>query len=340
VARDGRPALLGGPIAQARWDDKCKDRQDCCKACKGREADPALAMAIALDQLRTFVAVAEAGGLTAAAEALHLSLPAISRRLTALERELGVALLLRSTRKVTLTQTGREFLPRARRLLDELEESLLGIRETAAQRRGLVTLACIPTAAYYFLPATLAAFARRFPAVRVRAMDLSAEGVIEAVAAGAAEFGIGMEGAVHPEVTFRALRRDPFVLACRHDHPLARKRQVRWAELEKERLVGVSRRSGNRLILDRALLPHGIAPAWHYEAEHLSTSLGLVEAGLGVAVVPRLALPREVHPVLVARPLHDPRVDRATGLLLRRGSAPGPAARALIALLEKGMRAG
>jgi DNA-binding transcriptional LysR family regulator len=295
-------------------------------------------MAIDLDQLRTFVAVAEAGSLTAAAETLHLSLPAISRRLSALEEELGVALLTRSTRKVTPTQTGRDFLPRARRLLDELEESLLGIRETAAQRRGLVTLACIPTAAYYFLPATLAAFARRFPAIRVRAMDLSADGVIEAVASAAAEFGIGMEGAAHPEVAFRPLRRDPFVLACRHDHPLARKRVVRWADLAAEKLVGVSRRSGNRLILDRALLPHGIVPAWHYEAEHLSTSLGLVEAGLGVAVVPRLALPREAHPVLVARPLREPEVDRATGLLLRRGAEPGPAARALMDLLEAGMR--
>lgn len=296
-------------------------------------------MAIDLDQLRTFVAVGEAGGLTAASQTLHLSLPAISRRLTALEQELGVALLTRSTRRVALTQTGREFLPRARRLLDELEESLLGIRETAASRRGLVTLACIPTAAYYFLPATLAAFARRFPAVRVRAMDLSAEGVLDAVATAAAEFGIGMEGAAHPDVEFRPLRRDPFVLACRRDHPLARRRAVRWADLAAEKLVGVSRRSGNRLILDRALLPRGIAPAWHYEAEHLSTSLGLVEAGLGVAVVPRLALPRETHPVLVARPLREPEVDRVTGLLLRRGAEPGPAARTLIALLEKGMRA-
>lgn len=297
-------------------------------------------MAIALDQLRTFVAVAEAGGLTPAAETLHLSLPAISRRLTALEEELGVALLTRSTRRVALTQTGREFLPRARRLLDELEESLLGIRETAAQRRGLVVLACIPTAAYYFLPATLAAFARRFPAVRVRAMDLSAEGVTDAVATGAAEFGVGMEGAAHPEVEFRPMRRDPFVLACRRDHRLARRRAVRWADLEGERLVGVSRRSGNRLILDRALLPRGISPNWHYEAEHLSTSLGLVEAGLGLAVVPRLALPRDPHPVLVARTLTDPTVDRATGLLLKRGTEPGPAARALIDLLAKGMRAG
>lgn len=296
-------------------------------------------MSIDLDQIRTFVAVADAGGLTAAAESLHLSLPAISRRLSALEEELGVELLARSTRRVALTQTGREFLPRARRLLDEFEESLLGIREAAQRRRGLVTLACIPTAAYYFLPATLAAFARRFPAVRVRAMDLSGEGVIDAVATGAVEFGIGMEGAAHPDVEFQPVRRDPFVLACRRDHALARMRRVRWPDLREERLVGVSRRSGNRLILDRALLPAGIVPNWHYETEHLSTSLGLVEAGLGVAVVPRLALPRERHPVLVVRPLSDPAVDRATGLLLRRGAAPGPATRTLMEMLERGMRA-
>jgi DNA-binding transcriptional LysR family regulator len=151
------------------------------------------------------------------------------------------------------------------------------------------------------------------------------------------EFGIGMEGAVHPEVEFRVLRRDPFVLACRRDHPLARKRGLRWEDLANEVLVGVSRRSGNRLILDRALLPRGIQPNWRYEAEHLSTSLGLVEAGLGVAVVPRLALPRGPHPVLVARPLGEPRIDRATGVVLKRGAEPGPAARALLDLLERRM---
>ncbi|MCK8785007.1 LysR family transcriptional regulator [Roseomonas sp. NAR14] len=291
-------------------------------------------MGIDLDQLRTFVAVAEAGGLSRAAETLHLSLPAISRRLTALEEELGVVLLARSSRRVVPTQLGREFLPRARRLLDELEESLLGIRETAARRRGVVTLACIPTAAYYFLPATLAAFARRFPQVRVRVMDLSAEGVIDAVATGGAEFGIGMEGAQHPEVLFRLLRQDPFVLACRRDHPFAARRApLRWSELEGERLVGVSRRSGNRLILDRALLPRGLSLTWSCETEHLSTSLGLVEAGLGVAVVPRLALPRGAHPVLVARPLVEPLVERGTGLVLRRGFTLAPAARALLDLL-------
>jgi DNA-binding transcriptional LysR family regulator len=132
------------------------------------------------------------------------------------------------------------------------------------------------------------------------------------------------------------LRQDPFVLACRRDHRLAaRKDAVHWRDLEGERLVGVSRRSGNRLILDRALLPHGINPAWRYETEHLSTSLGLVEAGLGIAVVPRLALPRGAHPVLVARTLVNPLIERKTGLVLRRGFAPAPAAQTLLNLLAE-----
>lgn len=247
-----------------------------------------------------------------------------------------MALFERSTRHVALTQTGREFLPRARRLLDELEQSLLGIRETAVRRRGQVTISCLPTAAYYFLPATLAAFAKRFPEVRVRVMDLSADGVVDAVARGGAEFGVGMEGPSHPGVEFRPLRQDPFMLVCRRDHPLAGRRSaLRWSDLEGERLVGVSRRSGNRLILDRALLPRGVSPNWRYETEHLSTSLGLVEAGLGVAVAPRLALPRGAHPVLVMRPLIEPLVERSTGLVLRRNLIATPAAQVLIDLLTE-----
>lgn len=293
-------------------------------------------MAIDLDQLRTFVAVAEAGGLSRAAETLHLSLPAISRRLTALEDELGIALLERSTRRVSLTQTGREFLPRARRVLDELEESLLGIREAASRRRGVVTLACIPNMAYHFVPTTLAEFRQRFPEVRIRLLDLAADGVRDAVATGRAEFGVGIGGPEHADVEFRLLRQDPFVLVCPRNHPFTRARDaVGWRELQEERLVGVSRRSGNRLILDRVLLPLGIQLNWLYEVEHVLTSLGFVEAGLGMAVVPRLALPRGSHPLLVTRPMADPPVERETGVLLRRGYTLAPAARALLELLTK-----
>lgn len=105
------------------------------------------------------------------------------------------------------------------------------------------------------------------------------------------------------------------------------------------RLVGVSRRSGNRLLLDRALHAAGARVTWAYETEHLSSGLGLVEAGLGVAVVPRLALPRGRHPVLVARPIGRPVVERAAGILLRQGASLSPGAQACMALVEERMAA-
>ena len=290
-------------------------------------------MAIDLDQLRAFVAVAEAQSLTRATEVLHLSLPAVSRRLSALEEELGIALLARSTRRVALTQTGREFLPRARWLLDELEESLLGIRETAARRRGLVTIACIPTAAFYFLPSVIRQYNEQYPKIRIRLLDLSANDGLEAVLRGEADFGINMLSGQHPDIEFVPLVQEQFVLACRRDHELAGRPSISWAELVEHRLIGVGRLSGNRVLLDHALSARGIRPKWFYEVQHLSTSLGMVEAGLGVSAMPSLAMPDADHPTLVSVPLSDPEVTRTLGLVSRRGASLSPAAEKFVAIL-------
>ncbi len=98
--------------------------------------------------------------------------------------------------------------------------------------------------------------------------------------------------------------------------------------------VTVSKSSGNRLLLDLALAEVRERPAWFYEARHVSTMLGLVEAGLGVAVAPRLAMPSGDHPVLRAIPLVEPRVTRTIGLIRRRGRPLSPAAAALYELVK------
>src|SRR5215204_2367462 len=108
--------------------------------------------------LRAFIAVAEFGAFHEAAESLDLSQPALSRRIQKLEETLGVALLERTTRRVDLTTVGRDFLPKARRLLDDLEESLLSVRAIGERRTGQVSVACVPTAAYYFLPEVIRAY--------------------------------------------------------------------------------------------------------------------------------------------------------------------------------------
>src|SRR5690349_9871028 len=115
-------------------------------------------MNVDLGDLRAFVAVAEFGSFNDAAVLLNISQPALSRRVQKLEETLGVGLLERTTRRVGLTTVGRDFLPKARRLLDDLDTSLLSVREIAERRSGQVNVACVPTAAYYFLPAVIRAF--------------------------------------------------------------------------------------------------------------------------------------------------------------------------------------
>ena len=250
-----------------------------------------------------------------------------------LEEGLGTALLDRTTRRVSLTSVGRDFLPKARRLLDDFDDSILNIRELAERQSGRVTLACIPTAAFYFLPSVIRLYNERYPQIRIRLLDLSANEGLEAVLRGEADFGINMMSGQHPDIEFVPLVNEPFVLACRRDHELAGRSSVTWSELSNYRLIGVGRLSGNRMLLDHALSGLSWRPQWFYEVQHLSTSLGLVEAGLGVSAMPSLAMPAVDHPTLVSVPLIEPVVNRSLGLVYRRGASLSPAAEKFVSIL-------
>jgi DNA-binding transcriptional LysR family regulator len=276
--------------------------------------------------LRAFLAVMETGSFHKAAETVNLSQPALSRRIKQLEATIGAPLLERTTRKVTPTTVGRDLQPLLQRLLDELETSVLSMSQTGKLQHGQVTIACVPTAAFYFLPHVIRRFHTQHPKIRIRILDLSAGEGLRSVANGECEFGISMLGSADPDVTFTPLVEDPFVLACHRDHPLARTRKVRWSDLAEHLLIGVSRNSGNRTILDHALANLNVRLNWFYEVNHLSTSLGLVEAGVGISVLPRLATPQEDHPKIVTRAITDPTVVRTIGIVERRNGRLSPAA--------------
>jgi DNA-binding transcriptional LysR family regulator len=286
----------------------------------------------ALD-LRAFVAVVELGGFHRAAEALNLSQPALSRRIQRLEAAVGAALLERTTRRVALTTVGRELLPLVQRMLDEFDSSLFAMRDLGGRRAGQISLACVPTAAFYFLPSVIARFHEQYPNIRFRILDLSANDGLESVARGEVEFGINLLGGSDPELVFEPLLDDPFVLACRRDHVLAERDAVEWPDLDGQPLVMVSRASGNRILLDAALVRAGVRLSWSYEVTHLSTSLGLVEAGLGLSVLPRLATPQGEHPIIVTRPIRSPEVSRTIGIVRRRGGRLAPAAEHFLEML-------
>ena len=273
-----------------------------------------------LQQLEAFVAVTERGSFRAAAEHIHLSAPALSRRIDKLETLLGARLFNRTTRDVELTPLGGVFLERARAALDDLESAMLGITDIAASRSGRVTVACVPSAAIHFLPTVVRSFSERYPLIRIRVMDEASSQVLASVVSGESDFGISFMGSQVPGVAFDPIHTDPFVLALPRTHPLAARKTLAWPELKSERLIAVARSSGNRQLLDDALAKAGVNPSYRFEVSHIATLLGMVEAGLGLAAVPRMALPVS-HPTLVGVALRKPAVARELGLATRRGAA-------------------
>lgn len=278
-----------------------------------------------LQQLQAFIAVAERGSFRAAADHIHLSPPALSRRIEKLESIIGTRLFNRTTREVELTSIGRIFLDRARAAIDDLESAILGISDIAATRSGRVTVACVPSAALYFLPHVISTFSANYPSIRIRVIDESMNQTLQSVLTGESDFGIGFMNTLMPEITFEGIHNDPFVVAMRRDHTLASRKSIKWSQIEHERLISVARSSGNRQLLDDVMSKVGLIPNYAFEVSHIGTLLGMVEAGLGIAAVPRTALPTN-HPAVIGLPLKNPTISRSLGLLKKQGATLRPAA--------------
>lgn len=274
-----------------------------------------------LSDLRAFVSVADLQSFRAAAEVHHLSQPALSRRVVKLEQALGFRLFERTTRKVELNAMGRSFLPRARHVLGELESALIGMVDLSDRIRGLVTIACIPSAVDNFMAGVVRDFHRSYPGIRVRLLDQSATEILLSVARSEADFGITYLGLQEPDLEFERLVSEPFVLACRHDHPLAGKKKVRWAELANHECVVLAPGSGNRLLIDQGLAHVKASPRWACEVQHVPAQLSLIAAGVGIGAVPKLSLAGGVGATLVSIPLVDPKLVRQVGIVSRRGQS-------------------
>ncbi|MCK0551527.1 LysR family transcriptional regulator [Pantoea ananatis] len=272
-----------------------------------------------LNDLYAFRALVEYGNFRIAAESICLSQSALSRRIEKLETALGIRLFDRTTRRVTLTLYGQTFAARSEQLLSNFEEVMSDISKVSQDRTGLVTVATVPSAAYYFMPDVIRRFQARYPRVRVKIIDSSAGNVIEAVTSGQADFGICFSGNPPPDTEFLPLVEDVYVVACRHDHPLASRKSLTWEEFYQQDYVGLDKTSGNRNLLDSALGHVVPARPSICETRHVTTMLGMVEAGIGIAAVPAMSMPSSGHSVLVHLPLTDPVVKRTVGLIRRSG---------------------
>ncbi len=288
--------------------------------------------------LRAFVTVGELQSFAAAAQALHLSQPALSRRISHLEGLLGVRLFDRTTRSVSLTVLGQQFLGEVRGLVQDLDRSVLSLRDAAELEAGDVTVGCVFSAVHHFLPPVIRAFRDKYPRVLVRIIEEGADEVLASVKHGEADFAINYIGMQDPDVSFTPLLKEPYVLACPVGHPLAKRRAIQWAELAQYPLARVSHASRNRLFIDQALAELPPLPRPIIEVRHVSTLIGLVESGLGLAVVPKLTVPQGPGRIVGVR-LENPAVSRTLALVQRQGRSLSPAAGAFAEMLGRAGRA-
>lgn len=294
-------------------------------------------------ELQAFIAVARQSSFRAAAEGLFITQPALSRRIENLEQALQERLFDRTTRRVSLTPAGELFLVHAQAVMEELELAVRSVEQGMAQRRQHVTVACVPSVANNLLPLVLKPYARSHPHVRVRIIDESAADVLESVRKGEADFGVNFIGAQEAEIDFEELTRERYLAVMPVHHPLAAHATLNWKSLAGEKLVSVSSSSGNRSLIDNAFARVPQRPVIQYETNHVAGAISLVAAGLGVALLPELALRNAPYKGIVARPVTSPVLSRAMGLISLKGRVLNPAAATLAqalrdAIMTKGKR--
>jgi DNA-binding transcriptional LysR family regulator len=283
-------------------------------------------MNITLRQLRAFIAVAEHGQFNLAARSLHLTQSAVSILIRDLETEIGVRLFDRHTRMVSLTLVGQEFLPQARKILKDLELAVGDVRDNASLKRGQVTIAAAIVLAATIVPPIIARFLRMHPEISVNIRDMPEEAISPALKRNEVDIAIGTMSEDDPEITETPLLRDKLMLVCREDHRFAKRKSVRWAELQGENLIALAAANPLRNIVEHNLIR--VVPNFRpkYEVRFSTTAISMIAAGIGVAVLPENSRQLASAVRVTTVDLIDPLVMRDVSLLQRRQHSLSPAA--------------
>lgn len=286
-------------------------------------------MNVGLRQLRVFLAVAKHGSFSRAAEHVAASQSAVSLAVQQLETELGVRLLDRTTRQVRMTLVGQTLAATGSRLIGELDATLNELRDIGKQHRGRVVMACVPSVARGLMPKCVAYCAKKWPEVAFSIEDIAARDVIAKVQRGDVELGLSGGEIAGSELYVESLMQDPLVLVTHQEDMLARRKSVPWIKLSGRRLIMLNNTSGSRQQIVDTLAGTGVHSEIFLELAQPSSVLAMVEASLGVAVVPELVAPYASHPILATRKLVTPSVSRTIFLVRRRDRSLSPAASAV-----------
>jgi len=288
---------------------------------------------INLKLIQGFICVAEHKSFREAAALSGLSQSAISSQIKRLEEQLGVILFHRTTRRVQLTAEGEELLACAERAINEVELGLKKIQEAVDVRQGRISFACSPTIALGRLPPILAAFEAEYPDIELIVQESTAAQLLEHVRAQRVEFGIG------PVIDANDLNFVPFM-----DDPLRalipvsfggdKVEAVSLRDLQKYPLLLLDRTTALRQLIEEAAEEQGIVLNTRYQFTQAQTLISMSAYGLGVAILPQVAIPEILPPSLRVVPITNPSLSRQLAIITLRGHSLSPAAARLVPLFQ------
>ncbi|HEU0074587.1 MAG TPA: LysR family transcriptional regulator [Dehalococcoidia bacterium] len=289
-----------------------------------------------LGQLEAFVQVANQHSFSRAAEALFLTQPSVTARIQALERDLGERLFERSGRGIRLTEVGECFLPHAERVLQALNTGRDAIDSLRNLHSGSLVLASATTVSTYVLPGLLKTFRARYPRIEVSVRTGRSEQVLQMMLADEAQVGL-VRAVYHQDIETKGLIEDELVLVANAAHDLAGRGSVTVEQLGDHPFIFFDRNSSYYSLAQGIFRQHGVVPRTQMELDSMEATKKMVEEGLGIAMLPKVALERELKEgILRIVEIEDmPNPTRQIALISRRSRPLGPVAQAFVDIVTE-----
>lgn len=283
-------------------------------------------------QLRYVCAIADAGNFSRAAERCQITQPSLSQQIMKLEKDLGVKLFDRLGRSVRLTEAGRAFLPHARAILGQMEVARTSVADKNADLRGSVAVGVIPTVAPYLMPSYTAAFAKKYPEAKLRIVEDTTAALVEGLRDLSIDLAILALPLRYKDLDLFPLRTEPLFAALRRGDPRASAESLALKDLRGESFVMLRDGHCFRDLSIGACNHARVAPNIAFESGQFSSLLGMVAAGVGVSLIPEMAVDRNVGCSYVR--LRDPQATRTIVAAVLRGRSFNRVQRAFLSEIK------
>ncbi|MBW1248734.1 LysR family transcriptional regulator [Pseudomonas tolaasii] len=286
-----------------------------------------------LKLLQAFMLVAEHGSFRQAADLTHKSQSAVTSQIKQLEGQLGVQLFHRTTRQVSLTESGVELLESAKRAVHEVELGLRRIQETTDLKRGRIFLACSTTVAATRLANILAAFEGSFPGIEVFVRELTSGDMHDSLRKGEVDFGIGPMSDI-PDFNFEPILTENLYALVPKKLRSDGGQTITMTELAKLPLLLLNQATALRAAVDDTAKAMGLELKTRYQFNQAQTLISMANAGLGAAVLPAVVLPEHPHPDTHEMLIVEPEIARQVAIITVRARTMSPAASRLAQLVR------